>query len=78
MRHRPIGIGVFGLADVFASLKMKFGSPEAIAMDEAIHAALYYGAMRRSIELAKEKSSQLSGVCGLKGSTAARPMGSLW
>ncbi|QST86965.1 pF778R [African swine fever virus] len=60
MRHRPIGIGVFGLADVFASLKIKFGSPEAIAMDEAIHAALYYGAMRRSIELAKEKGSHPS------------------
>ena len=41
-RHRPIGIGVMGLADVFQELRVVFGSPEARAIDQAISACVYY------------------------------------
>lgn len=54
LRHRPIGIGVMGLADVFHSLKLVFGSKEARDVDQAIAACIYYGAMYESSVLAEE------------------------
>ncbi|MFN7325757.1 MAG: ribonucleoside-diphosphate reductase subunit alpha [Chitinophagales bacterium] len=54
MRHRPIGIGVQGLADVFILLGMPFESPEARKLNSEIFEAIYYGAMLESIELAEK------------------------
>ena len=56
-RHRPIGIGVQGLADVFAILKMAFGSPESRELNKKIHETIYYGCLLESVELAKESGS---------------------
>ena len=56
-RHRPIGIGVMGLADVFQELRVVFGSPEARAIDQAISACVYYGAMLESTNIAEIKGS---------------------
>jgi ribonucleotide reductase alpha subunit len=53
--HRPIGIGVQGLADVFARLKIAFDSPEARKLNCQIFEAIYYGALVASCELAKER-----------------------
>jgi ribonucleoside-diphosphate reductase alpha subunit len=53
LRHRPIGIGVQGLADVFIMLRMPFDSPEARRLNEDIFETIYYGAMEASMELAK-------------------------
>jgi len=53
MRHRPIGIGVQGLADVFIMLKMPFDSEEARVLNAEIHETIYFGAMESSMELAK-------------------------
>ncbi|WP_226390841.1 ribonucleoside-diphosphate reductase subunit alpha [Penaeicola halotolerans] len=53
MRHRPIGIGVQGLADAFIMLKMPFESEEAKGLNEDIFETIYYGAMEASMELAK-------------------------
>jgi len=53
MRHRPIGIGVQGLADVFILLKMPFDSPEARVLNTEIHETIYFGAMEASMELSK-------------------------
>ena len=53
MRHRPIGIGVQGLADVFILLKMPFDSPEARVLNAEIHETIYFGAMEASMELSK-------------------------
>lgn len=53
LKHRPIGIGVQGLADVFAMLKMPFDSKEAKQLNEEIFEAIYAGAVTRSCELAK-------------------------
>lgn len=54
MRHRPIGIGVQGLADTFLMLKMPFESDEARRLNEDIHETIYYAAMTASMELAKK------------------------
>ena len=53
--HRPIGIGVQGLADVFARLKIAFDSPEARELNARIFEAIYYGSLAASCELAKER-----------------------
>lgn len=53
LRHRPIGIGIQGLADTFIKLRMPFDSDEARRLNEDIHETIYYGAMQASMELAK-------------------------
>ncbi|MGC3948467.1 MAG: ribonucleoside-diphosphate reductase subunit alpha [Chryseolinea sp.] len=57
MRHRPIGLGVQGLADCFIMLRMPFDSPEARALNEDIFETIYFGAMEASMELAKQNGS---------------------
>jgi len=52
-RHRPIGIGVMGLADVLARLAIVYGSSEAQAVARGIAATVYYGALLESCRLAK-------------------------
>jgi len=54
MRHRPIGLGVQGLADVFIMLRMPFDSDEARRLNEDIFETIYFGAMEASMEQAKE------------------------
>lgn len=54
MRHRPLGLGVQGLADVFALLKISFDSNEAELLNKQIFATIYYSAMEQSIELSKQ------------------------
>jgi len=54
MRHRPIGIGVQGLADVFLILKMPFDSEEARKVNKEIFETIYFGAMTASKDLAKQ------------------------
>jgi ribonucleoside-diphosphate reductase alpha chain len=51
-RHRPIGLGVQGLADVFARLRMPWESPEAMRMNQLIFEHLYFAAVQASHELA--------------------------
>jgi len=52
-RHRPIGIGVQGLADVFMVLKMAFDSDEAKKLNREIFETIYFAAMTASKDLAK-------------------------
>ncbi len=54
MRHRPIGIGVQGLADAFILLRMPFDSPEARGLNTDIFETIYFAAMESSMEQAKE------------------------
>nr|NVI77028.1 ribonucleoside diphosphate reductase large subunit [Cucujiformia] len=53
MRHRPIGIGIQGLADAFILLRIPFDSPEALHLNQQIFETLYYGALEASCELAE-------------------------
>ena len=54
MRHRPIGIGVQGLADTFALMRNAFDSEEAKKLNKEIFETIYFAAMETSMELAKE------------------------
>jgi len=53
MRHRPIGIGVQGLADAFVLLRFPFESDEARKLNKEIFETIYYAAMTASKDLAK-------------------------
>jgi ribonucleoside-diphosphate reductase alpha subunit len=53
-RHRPIGIGVQGLADAFMILGLPFDSPEARRLNVQIFETIYHAALERSCELAEE------------------------
>jgi ribonucleoside-diphosphate reductase alpha subunit len=55
MRHRPIGIGVQGLADVFMMLGLSFDEPKARKLNTGIFEAIYHAALTESCELAKEE-----------------------
>jgi ribonucleoside-diphosphate reductase alpha subunit len=55
MRHRPIGIGVLGLADVFMMLGMSFDEPKARELNKFIFESIYYAALMESCLLAKEE-----------------------
>jgi len=55
MRHRPIGLGVQGLADAFIMLRMPFESDEARRLNEDIFETIYFGAMTASMELSREQ-----------------------
>jgi ribonucleoside-diphosphate reductase alpha chain len=52
-RHRPIGLGVQGLADAFILMRMPFDSPEAAGMNKDIFETIYFAAMTASKDLAK-------------------------
>lgn len=52
MRHRPIGIGVQGLADAFMALRMPFDSPEARDLNKRIAETIYHAAVEASSDIA--------------------------
>jgi ribonucleoside-diphosphate reductase alpha chain len=54
VRHRPVGLGVQGLADVFALLRLPFDSEGARELNREIFETLYYGALEESVALAEE------------------------
>jgi ribonucleoside-diphosphate reductase alpha chain len=54
LRHRPIGLGVQGLADVFILLRMAFDSPEARQLNKDIFETIYYAALTASKDIAIE------------------------
>ncbi|WP_299153004.1 ribonucleoside-diphosphate reductase subunit alpha [uncultured Christiangramia sp.] len=53
MRHRPVGLGVQGLADAFIKLRLPFTSDEAKKLNQEIFETLYFAAVTASMELAK-------------------------
>ena len=54
MRHRPIGVGVQGLADVYIKMRFPFESAEAKQLNKEIFETLYYGTLTGSMELSKK------------------------
>ncbi len=60
LRHRPIGIGVQGLADVFLQLRLPFESEAAKALNREIFETIYFAAMTASKDLAKTQGTYSS------------------
>ena len=58
-KHRPIGIGVQGLADTFVLLDIPFHSEEAKELNKQIFETIYHAALEKSNELAMEKTEHL-------------------
>ena len=54
-KHRPIGLGVQGLADVFAMLKIPWESTEASDLNKKIFAHMYYASVESSVDLAAKE-----------------------
>lgn len=60
MRHRPLGIGIQGLADTFLMMQVDWGTEEAMRLDSHIHETIYHGALEASCELAQEEGQHPS------------------
>lgn len=60
MRHRPVGLGVQGLADTFIMLRLPFTSDEAKKLNQEIFETLYFAAVTASMEMAKEEGTYSS------------------
>ncbi len=56
-KNRPIGIGVQGLADTFAKLRIAFDSDEAAKLNSEIFETLYFASLTASCDLAKEQGA---------------------
>lgn len=56
-RHRPIGLGVQGLADTFIMMRLPFTSDEAKKLNQEIFETMYFAAVTASMELAKEEGA---------------------
>ncbi|KAI8590289.1 ribonucleotide reductase [Geranomyces variabilis] len=54
MKHRPIGLGVQGLADAFIKMRLPFDSPEAGVLNRQIFETLYFAALEASCDLAEK------------------------
>lgn len=69
MRHRPVGLGVQGLADVFALLKLDWESDEAAKLNQLIFEHIYFAAVEESISLAHSEGpySSFAGSPASKG-----------
>lgn len=59
LRHRPIGIGVQGLTDVYTILRFPFESDEAMELNKRIFETLYYYSMHMSMEISKKRQEQI-------------------
>lgn len=55
MRHRPVGLGVQGLADVFAMLKLDWETPEAADLNQRIFEHMYYAAVSTSADISVDE-----------------------
>ena len=62
MNHRPIGIGVQGLADVFARMDIPFDSDEAQQVNKNIFETIYYGSMKKSNEISSSRCNDVKNL----------------
>lgn len=81
MRHRPIGLGVQGLADTFALLGIPFESEAATRLNKDVFETIYFAAMSASNDIAKsifkeelEKDSNASETCGAYSTFEGSPV----
>ena len=62
LKHRPIGIGIQGLADVFIQLRYPFESDEAKQLNKDIFETIYHAAVEASMELAKKRRKVINDI----------------
>lgn len=55
LKHRPMGIGVQGLADLFFKLDLSFSSSQALTINKEVFEHIYFYALEESIKIAKER-----------------------
>jgi len=67
MNNRPVGIGVQGLADVFAMMRIPWSSPEATILNRAIFENMYFAAVDASCSRAELNTDQWHGVPVVQG-----------
>jgi len=72
MRHRPIGIGIQGLADVYMMLRFPYESAEAAALNRDIAETMYHATLEASMELAKEREQKITGKSFFRVSDSRR------
>ena len=73
LRHRPIGIGVQGLADTFIKMRYPFDSPEAKELNRMIFETIYHGAVQQSMLIAKTRFDVVTNSLN-NGLTSADPI----
>ena len=59
MKHRPIGVGIQGLADALVMLKIPFDSEESIVFNAKLMESLYYGCAKASVDIAKSRHDKM-------------------
>ena len=76
MRHRPVGLGVQGLADAFILMRLPFDSEEARQLNKDVFETIYYAACSASKDMAIEEGAYeiLQRLPGIQGSTPVRPV----
>jgi ribonucleotide reductase alpha subunit len=65
LKHRPIGIGIQGLADVFIQMRYPFESDEAKQLNKDIFETIYHAAVEASMELAKKRCQIINDIKSL-------------
>ena len=64
--HRPLGIGVQGLASVYSMMNIGFDHPEAFLLNKQIFATIYYASLEASMELSKNRKDDMSRILKLR------------
>jgi ribonucleotide reductase alpha subunit len=64
LKHRPIGIGVQGLADTFVLMDLAFHSKEAAAVNNLIFETMYYASLQKSLQLSIQRRNEIN--CGIR------------
>jgi ribonucleotide reductase alpha subunit len=75
LKHRPIGLGVQGLADTFVLLDIPFHSEEAKEVNKLIFETIYHAALERSNEIVIERLAELSNITNLVTSSSISMIG---
>jgi ribonucleotide reductase alpha subunit len=71
LKHRPIGLGVQGLADVYALMRYPFDSPEAADLNREIFETIYHGALTASMKIAKKRTEWYAELISIENYTYA-------
>ena len=59
MRHRPVGVGIQGLADTLVQMKINFESEEALELNAKIMETIYYASLNASCDLSKKRTTDM-------------------